>query len=125
MFDRREFVSSVMAKVVAENESEEGRPAKVDSPDVTSPEITAMREKAAKSSGLSLALAGRLSGTTEAEIKADADRLMEAIRSMPANLRTQPKSILPTGGAVDQPPHHLDIDPIKLAANIMARRLGS
>ncbi|WP_395294889.1 hypothetical protein ACF9IK_16105 [Kitasatospora hibisci] len=114
-----------MAKVVAEENTKEGRPAQAVSPDVNSPEITAMREKVAKSSGLSLALAGRLSGTTEAEVKADADRLMEAIRSMPANLRTHPKSSVPTGGAVDQPPSHLDIDPIKLAANIMARRLGS
>ncbi|BAJ30088.1 hypothetical protein KSE_43050 [Kitasatospora setae KM-6054] len=110
---------------MAEEDVKEGRAAQAASPDVNSPEITAMREKAAKSSGLSLGLAGRLSGTTEAEIKADADRLMEEIRAMPANLRTQPKSILPTGGAVDQPPSHLDIDPIKLAATIMARRLGS
>lgn len=123
--DRREFVSSVMANVMAEEDVKEGRAAQAASPDVNSPEITAMREKAAKSSGLSLGLAGKLSGTTEAEIKADADRLMEEIRAMPANLRTQPKSILPTGGAVDQPPSHLDIDPIKLAATIMARRLGS
>ncbi|MFF7587786.1 hypothetical protein ACFZCK_09925 [Kitasatospora purpeofusca] len=122
--DRREFVSSVMANVMAEDGAKEGRPAQGTSADVSSPEVTAIREKVAKSSGLSLALAGRLSGTTEAEIKADADRLMEAIRSMPANLHTHPKSLVPTGGAVDQPTH-LDIDPIKLAANIMARRLGS
>ncbi|MFJ5118458.1 hypothetical protein [Kitasatospora sp. NPDC088548] len=123
--DRRELVNSAIANAVEEVESEEGRPAQGTSADVSSPEVTAIREKVAKSSGLSLALAGRLSGTTEAEIKADADRLMEAIRSMPANLHTQPKSLVPTGGAVDQPPSHLDIDPIKLAANIMARRLGS
>ncbi|WP_043467238.1 hypothetical protein [Kitasatospora sp. MBT66] len=123
--DRRELVNSAIANAVEEVESEGGRSAKADFPDVNLPEFTAMREKVAKSSGLSLALAGRLSGTTEAEIKADADRLMEAIRSMPANLRTHPKSLVPTGGAVDQPPSHLDIDPIKLAANIMARRLGS
>ncbi|MFD8322651.1 hypothetical protein [Kitasatospora purpeofusca] len=123
--DRREFVSSVMANVMAEDDSKEGRAAQEDSPAVNSPEITAIREKVAKSSGLSLGLAGRLSGTTEAEIKADADRLMEAIRSMPANMHTHPKPLVPTGGAVDRASSHLDIDPIKLAANIMARRLGS
>ncbi|MGW2541742.1 hypothetical protein ACWC5I_12930 [Kitasatospora sp. NPDC001574] len=118
--DRRELVNSAISKAMADTESEEGRPAQANSPDTA-----AMREKVAKASGLSLALAGRLSGTTEAEIRADADCLMEAIRSMPANPQAHPKSILPTGGAVDQPPSHLDIDPIKLAANIMARRLGS
>ncbi|WP_031075967.1 hypothetical protein [Streptomyces sp. NRRL WC-3742] len=123
--DRRELVNSAIASAMEEVDSAGSRSGKPDSPNVDSPEITAMREKVAKSSGLSLALAGRLSGTTEAEIKADADRLMEAIRSMPANLHTRPKSLVPTGGAVDQPPSHLDIDPIKLAANIMARRLGS
>ncbi|WP_329564775.1 hypothetical protein [Kitasatospora sp. NBC_01266] len=117
--DRREFVKNAVREAV----SEVGEASSDGARDKRAAGLAAVREAIAKTSGLPLGLADRLNGSTEAEIRADADRLIETIKAMPANLNTRPKSLLPSGGPVDPPPT-LDIDPMKLAASVLARRLA-
>jgi hypothetical protein len=116
---RRELVENVVQEAASEVAGSGTEKARGQNPAA----LAAVREKIAKTSGLPLGLADRLNGSSEAEIRADADQLVEAIKTMPANLNTRPKSLVPTGGPVDPPPS-LDIDPMKLAASVLARRLA-
>ncbi|MFJ1704494.1 MULTISPECIES: DUF4355 domain-containing protein [unclassified Kitasatospora] len=82
------------------------------------------RAKVATEHGLPAALADRLKGATAEELAADAKALADLLKGAATpNLRTRPTPTVPTGGAVDNGTTG-DIDPMKLAATVLARRLG-
>lgn len=82
------------------------------------------RAKVAAEHGLPAALADRLKGDTAEALAEDAKALATLFKGATTpNLRTRPTPTLPTGGAVDSGSTG-DIDPMKLAATVLARRLG-
>lgn len=81
------------------------------------------RAKVAADHGLPAVLADRLRGDTAENLAVDAKALAELLKGTAPNLRTRPTPTVPTGGAVDNGTTG-DIDPMKLAATVLARRLG-
>jgi hypothetical protein len=87
-------------------------------------QANADRARVAAENGLPAWLADRVKGNTPEEMAADAKALAESIKgTASANLRTMPNPTVQGGGAAE-PNNPGEIDPVKLAAKILARRNG-
>jgi hypothetical protein len=87
-------------------------------------QATADRARVAAENGLPAFLVDRLKGDTPEEMEADAKALAESLKgTATANLRTKPVATVQGGGAAESNDPG-EIDPVKLAAKILARRNG-
>ncbi|MCX4687289.1 hypothetical protein OG401_23805 [Kitasatospora purpeofusca] len=87
-------------------------------------QATADRSRIAAEHGLPAWLADRVKGGTAEEMAADAKALAESIKgTASATLHTKPTGAV-VGAGAGEPENPGDIDPVKLAAKILARRNG-
>lgn len=84
-------------------------------------DLSALRQQIGKQFAIPEALWDRLNGGNADEITTDAQNLAEHCRP---NLRTVPTPLVEGGGAAEYYPGNGEIDPIKLAARILQRRMG-
>ncbi|KIQ63112.1 hypothetical protein TR51_30480 [Kitasatospora griseola] len=84
-------------------------------------DLSALRQQIGAKFSIPEALRDRLNGTNADELTADAQKLAENFRP---NLRTRPYPLVKTGGPAERDLSNGEIDPVKLAARILQRRMA-
>ncbi|MCX4686457.1 hypothetical protein OG401_19440 [Kitasatospora purpeofusca] len=121
--DRRSEIVKHINSARAEIETEGAASAKQGSERPQSAtDLSVLRQQIGAKFSIPEPLRDRLSGSTAEEITADAQNLAAHFRS---SLRTQPSSLVKGGGASEPNPDSGEIDPVKLAARILQRRMAS
>ncbi|MGW7582838.1 hypothetical protein ACWGKU_02040 [Kitasatospora sp. NPDC054768] len=120
--DRRSEIAKHVHNARAEVEAESAANAKHGS-DTPQPatDLPALRQQIGAKFSIPETLRDRLNGSTAEEITADAQKLSTHFRP---SLRTQPSSLVKGGGASEPNPDSGEIDPVKLAARILQRRMA-
>lgn len=122
--DRRSEIAKHINDARAEVEAEEATGAPKGGNSIPQPaaDLSALRQQIGAKFSIPESLRDRLNGSNADEITEDARKLSEHFR---VSLRTQPSSLVKGGGASEANPDSGEIDPVKLAARILQRRMAS
>lgn len=121
--DRRSEIAKRInqARAQVEAEAVASAPKSGSEPQQPAADLPALRQQIGAKFAIPETLRDRLNGSTAEEITADAQNLAEHFR---ANLRTQPYPLVNTGGPAERDLSNGEIDPVKLAARILQRRMA-
>ncbi len=121
--DRQSIVQEAVKKAQQDVAAEDSAKTETEGKVAPQPavDLAALRQQVGAQFSIPEILRDRLNGGNADEITADAQKLAEHYRP---NLRTVPTPLVKGGGAAEYYRHSDEIDPIKLAARILQRRMG-
>ncbi|MFB7472722.1 hypothetical protein [Kitasatospora sp. NPDC056184] len=121
--DRRAQIAKHINNARAEVEAEAAADARKRGNELPQPaaDPSALRQQIGAKFSIPEALRDRLAGSNAEEITADARNLAEHFRSP---LQNMPTPLVKGGGAVEHDSGNREIDPVKLAALILQRRMA-